>query len=154
MNRPTWATDHALLALVAKHLVTVETEEMRQLVEAGHLDRDAAAAHVRALRAVAIGWRALAAIQPEPPHLYDGDQGGAWGAERRAALQQALERAEARASVSPESEELAEIAQATAALLWWETAAPSARLIVDTTIAARARFAPRATDLFPLGVAA
>ncbi len=148
MTRPRWSNDHALLAAVAKHLVPIETEEMRQLVTAGHVGRPTGLAHVRAMRAVATGWTALAAIEPEPPHLYDGDQGGAWPFERRQALERALKGAQARAAGDPHDPELAGIADAVATLIWWETADPSARFLVDTTIAWRTR--PALT----LGVAA
>lgn len=159
MTAPRWHNDHKLLAAVAKYLVAVEATQLGQLVDVDLLTADAAREQLRPLRRVAAGWRALAAIEPEPDHLYDGDRGGAWPFERRQALDTALANARARADAAPHDVELAGITDAVATLLWWETATPSARFLVDTTIALRARAATDAADraaqpAFTFGVAA
>jgi hypothetical protein len=140
---PRWFKDHALLAAVARYLYRQRRDTNRALVEAGTLDSATAETGIRVMRAIAAGWQALAAIAPEPDGLHDGDGHGAWAWERVDALQAASIVARTAADAVPHDFEVTGFADAVDTLLWWETAKPSARFLVDTTIALRAQAAAR-----------
>jgi hypothetical protein len=139
VTRPRWFNDHTLLAAVARHLYRQRRDTNRALVEAGTLDSAKAETGTRVMRAIAAEWRALAAIEPEPAGLRDGDGQGAWAFERVAALEAASIVARTAADLAPTDPEVTGFADAVDTLLWWETAKPSARFLVDTTIALRAQ---------------
>ncbi|WP_267382203.1 MULTISPECIES: hypothetical protein [unclassified Sphingomonas] len=139
--RPRWHNDHELLAAVARRLLAQRVEGYPALVDAGRLSPAAADAGIRIMRAVAIGWRLIAAIEPEPEWLGDPEREGAWPFERVASLTIAARSARVAADTSYGDPEAIGFADAVDALLWWETAEPSARWLTDTTRALRAQAA-------------
>lgn len=132
--------DHRTLAHVAVYLHRQRAEQYPALVDAGALTPEAARAGLRIARAIAADWRAIARLEPEPDWLWDADRGGAYGFERRNTLTDMAIRAREIATADP-SADRSDLADAIEALLASETARPSARWLVDTTLALRAQAA-------------
>lgn len=140
MTQPRWHDDRELLAAVAAVLRDGRVARDAELVEQGSLEPGLAAARRRVASAIADGWRAIAAIEPAPAGLDDGDApNGAWPFERVQLLAATAKAARAAADAQPHDFEIVGYADAVATLLWWETQRPSARFLVDATIAGRAR---------------
>ena len=136
-----WRDDHELLAAVAAHLHQQRVDGYPELVAAGKLSQRSADAGIRIMGAVARGWAAIVAIEPEPAGLHDPFQGGAHAWERVDTFIDRAIRARAIADAHPDDVETVGLADAIDTLLWWETASPSARWLVDMTIELRARAA-------------
>lgn len=139
--RPRWYADHPLLAAVAAHLHRQRIDGYPALIAAGTLSTEVAAAELRISAAIAADWQAIAACAPEPAGIHDGDAAGAWAFERRATLERMVRATRAAAEATAWDDQLAGIADATATLLWWETAEPRARFYADFNAQARAHAA-------------
>lgn len=137
MTPPRWFSDHHLLASVARHLHAQRAAYYPRLVVESRLSRAKALDGLRIMRTIARSWRAIAELRPEPVGAQDPDQGGAWPFERVQHLTVAARHARAQADAAEGNVQAADLADAIETLLWWETARPSARWLVDTTIAGR-----------------
>ena len=137
MQPPRLFSDHHLLAAVARHLHAQRAVHYPRLVVEGRLSRARALDGLRIMRTIARSWRAIAELRPEPVGAHDPDQGGAWPFERIQHLTVTARHARAQADAAQGNRQAADLADAIETLLWWETARPSARWLVDTTLAGR-----------------
>jgi len=128
---PRWQHDYELLACVATRLHAQRILGYPEVVHAGRMTADAAADGIRVMGTIACTWWAIAKGKPEAPWTQDPDLGGAWPFERVAALTIAARRPRAAAIELPNEYEVVGFADAIDTLIWWETARPSVRLIVD-----------------------
>lgn len=161
--QPRWRNDYELLAAVAATIHAGRAQRYPTMVLRDELSQDEADRGIRVMAAIAADWRACAVFEAAPDWLDDPARGGAHPFERVNELAAAARRARAAAD-DPHDFEKVGFADAIDTLIWWETATPSARWLIDTTIALRAREAARHADrvaarpiqspLFNLGVAA
>jgi hypothetical protein len=146
---PRWQHDYELLACVATRLHARRILGYPQLVDAGRMTADAAADGIRVMGTISCTWWAIAEGQPEPQWTQDADAGGAWPYERVAALTIAARRPRAAAIELPNDYDVVGFADAIDTLIWWETARPSARLIVDCNRELRMPARPAAIPIAP-----
>jgi|GEM_PF-6899837 len=125
-----WQNDYELLACVASRLHVQRIVGYPDLVETNRMTPATAADGIRIMGTIACSWWAIAERQPEQAWIYDPELGGAWPYERIAALKVAAKRPRAAAIDLPNDFEIVGFADAIDTLIWWETARPSARLIV------------------------
>lgn len=125
-----WQHDYELLACVASRLHVQRIVGYPDLVETNRMTPAVAADGIRIMGTIACSWWAIAERQPEQAWIHDPELGGAWPYERVAALTIAAKRPRAAATDLPNDFEIAGFADAIDTLIWWETARPSARLIV------------------------
>jgi hypothetical protein len=140
MQPPRWHNDRELLAAVAAVLRDGRIARDAELVDQGSLESGIAAARKRVSSAIADAWRAIAAVEPAPADVDNGDAPvGAWPFERLQLLEATAKAARATADAQPHDPEVTGYADAVDTLLWWEAQRPSARFLVDATIVGRAR---------------
>jgi hypothetical protein len=125
-----WQHDYELLACVATRLHVQRIVGYPELVHAERMTAVAAADGIRIMGTIACTWWAIAEGAPEAEWTQDPDLGGAWPYERIAALHVAARRPRAAAIELPNDYETVGFADAIDTLIWWETARPSASLIV------------------------
>ncbi len=125
-----WQHDYELLACVASRLHVQRIIGYPDMVETSRMTLAVAADGIRVMGAIACSWWAIAERRPEQAWIHDPELGGAWPYERVAALTIAAKRPRAAAIDLPNDFEIVGFADAIDTLIWWETARPSARLIV------------------------
>jgi hypothetical protein len=128
--RPFIAHRYDQLAATARRIQRHFEEQSRAPIAQGTSSADQIGQDLRVAKAIAAEWDSIAEYRPEPGWLRDPRAGGAFPGERQALLQAMLIRAQ---SLAPQMVEAIE------SLIWWETAQPSARILVEMTLELRAR---------------